>query len=98
MERDCTKDMLNHSTPESGKLKTISSSKILLMEFNYPKELLCSNKATHDVYFHRQLSLGWFNILELASEKLFVFTNDETVVKKRSDDAAAILAFRENTI
>ena len=51
----------------------------------------CPNVATNDVYYRRQLSLYTFNIHNLGTNDVFLYTYDESTGKKGSDDVCSML-------
>ncbi|XP_047142515.1 uncharacterized protein LOC124816832 [Hydra vulgaris] len=59
--------------------------------FDFWKNLLCPNITTNDTYYKIKLSLYTFNIHNLGTDEVSLFSYNETVGKKGSNDVASIL-------
>ena len=59
--------------------------------FYFWKNLPCPNITTNDTYYKQKLSLYTFNIPNLGTNKVNLFSFDETIEKKESNDVASML-------
>ncbi|RUS86935.1 hypothetical protein EGW08_005340 [Elysia chlorotica] len=72
-------------------LKAQTSTDFAAVAFDFWKNLPTPNISTNDVYYKRQLSAFTFNIHNLGTDEVHLFTYDETVGKKGSNEVASML-------
>lgn len=59
--------------------------------FDFQKNLPTPNVTSNDVYYKRQLSVYTFDIHVLSSDDVYLYTYDQTVANKGSDDVCSFL-------
>ena len=59
--------------------------------FDFWKNMPLPNITTNDVYYRRQLSLYTFDVHDLGANKVYLYSYDETVANKGSNDVVSLL-------
>lgn len=59
--------------------------------FNFWKDLPSPNISTYDLYYKRQLLLYTFNVHNLKTEGINLYTYDETVRRKGANEVSSML-------